>query len=171
MLNPHKIKFSLAVHGIEYAFGAHDYPASGVFEVEPHQCPGFRFRKSIYMGITNLNHNQVTEFMEHQAANYYGDTYHLIVKNCNHFSEDVCYKLTGKRIPKWINRLARMGSYCNGILPEALKTSSTVVRSSDSESEKHTLRGSLSCFSSISMHQKEREVSISSLFLHSHYKG
>ncbi|KAL7118826.1 hypothetical protein ACP275_02G025600 [Erythranthe tilingii] len=169
----------IEVHGSEYAFGAHDYPTSGVFEVEPRQCPGFNFRKSIFIGTTNLDQNQIKEFMEDQSANYHGDTYHLVVKNCNHFCEDMCYKLTGKRIPKWVNRLARIGSFCNCILPEALKTNTSNYRESDCE--KKSLRGSsLRCFSSISMHQKEREnededeeeeVSISSLFLHSHYKG
>lgn len=99
-----------AVYDIEYAFGAHDFPTSGVFEVEPRQCPGFRFRKSIFIGTTHLNPHQVRDFMEHQAANYCGDTYHLVAKNCNHFCEDICYKLTGKRIPKWVNRLARIGT-------------------------------------------------------------
>ncbi|KAL8542880.1 hypothetical protein ACS0TY_003678 [Phlomoides rotata] len=161
------------VHGTEYAFGAHDFSSSGVFEVEPRQCPGFRFRKSIFIGTTHLNHKQVREFMEHQATNYCGDTYHLVVKNCNHFCEDICYKLTGNRMPKWVNRLAKIGSYCNCILPEALKTTSVGRDANclDSESEKKSLRNSLSCFSSLSMHHKEREVSISSLFLHSHYKG
>lgn len=97
------------VYGIEYAFGAHDYPTSGIFEVEPRTCPGFKFRKSIYIGTTCLDPIQVRDFMECQAANYHGDSYHLIVKNCNHFCEDVCRKLTGKCIPKWINRLARIG--------------------------------------------------------------
>ncbi|KAL6497760.1 hypothetical protein OROHE_027002 [Orobanche hederae] len=97
------------VHGVEYAFGAHEYPTSGVFEVEPRQCPGFRFRKSVFMGTTRLDHNQIREFMEHQSANYNGDTYHLVVKNCNHFCEDICVGLTGNRIPKWVNRLARLG--------------------------------------------------------------
>ncbi|KAL3010585.1 hypothetical protein AAZX31_07G150500 [Glycine max] len=97
------------VYGVEYAFGAHDYPTSGVFEVEPRQCPGFKFRKSIFMGTTNLDPFQIREFMERQSANYNGDTYHLIVKNCNHFCEDICYKLTGNSIPKWVNRLARIG--------------------------------------------------------------
>lgn len=97
------------VYGIEYAFGAHDYPTSGIFEVEPRTCPGFKFRKSIYIGTTCLDPIQVRDFMERQAANYHGDSYHLIVKNCNHFCEDVCRKLTGKCIPKWINRLARIG--------------------------------------------------------------
>nr|KYP65576.1 UPF0326 protein At4g17486 family [Cajanus cajan] len=111
------------VYGVEYAFGAHDYPTSGVFEVEPRQCPGFKFRKSIFMGTTSLDPFQIREFMERQSANFNGDTYHLIVKNCNHFCEDICYKLTGNSIPKWVNRLARIGSFCNCILPEALKTS------------------------------------------------
>ncbi|KAI5054511.1 hypothetical protein GOP47_0030593, partial [Adiantum capillus-veneris] len=38
------------VHGVEYAFGAHDYPTSGVFEVEPRNCPGFVFRRTITIG-------------------------------------------------------------------------------------------------------------------------
>ncbi|GMN35471.1 hypothetical protein TIFTF001_005310 [Ficus carica] len=111
------------VHGVEYAFGAHDYPTSGVFEVEPRQCPGFKFRKSIFIGTTSLDPIQVREFMERQSTRYNGDTYHLIVKNCNHFCKDICYKLTGKSIPKWVNRLAKIGSICNCILPEALKIS------------------------------------------------
>lgn len=98
------------VHGLEYAFGAHDYPSSGVFEVEPRQCPGFKFRKSIFIGTTSLDPIQVREFMERQSASYNGDTYHLIAKNCNHFCKDVCYKLTGKSIPKWVNRLAKIGT-------------------------------------------------------------
>lgn len=99
-----------AVHGVEYAFGAHDYPTSGVFEVEPRLCPGFKFRKSIFIGTTCLDPIQVREFMERQSAHYNGDTYHLIVKNCNHFCKDICYKLTGKPIPKWVNRLAKIGT-------------------------------------------------------------
>lgn len=99
------------VHGVEYAFGAHDYPTSGVFEVEPRQCPGFKFRKSIFIGTTPLDPVQVREFMERQSANYNGDTYHLIVKNCNHFCKDICYKLTGKSIPTWVNRLAKLGNF------------------------------------------------------------
>ncbi|XP_014520628.1 deSI-like protein At4g17486 isoform X2 [Vigna radiata var. radiata] len=159
------------VYGVEYAFGAHDYPTSGVFEVEPRQCPGFKFRKSVFMGTTNLDPFQIREFMERQSANYNGDTYHLIVKNCNHFCEDICYKLTGTSIPKWVNRLARIGSFCNCILPDALKTS-TVEHDPNfqgCDSEKRRLRTAFSCLSSISMPHKE--VSMSSLFMHSHYKG
>ncbi|CAL5418226.1 unnamed protein product [Camellia sinensis] len=117
-----KFEAQLSVHGVEYAFGAHDYPSSGVFEVEPRQCPGFKFRKSILIGTTCLDTVQVREFMERHSTNYNGDTYHLIVKNCNHFCKDICYKLTGKTIPKWVNRLAKLErseSNCKSIEAQA----------------------------------------------------
>ncbi|KAJ4848652.1 hypothetical protein Tsubulata_023503 [Turnera subulata] len=36
------------------------------------------------------------------SAKYHGDTYHLIAKNCNHFTNEVCQELTGKPIPGWV---------------------------------------------------------------------
>lgn len=167
------------VHGVEYAFGAHDCPTSGVFEVEPRHCPGFKFRKSIFIGTTTLDPIQVREFMERHSTSYNGDTYHLIVKNCNHFCKDVCYRLTGNQIPKWVNRLARIGSLCNCLLPEALRVSAVRVHDPDSklkyqsyedDNEKKRLRTTtFSCWSSISTRQKQ--LSTSSMFLHSPLKG
>ncbi|KAL4302652.1 hypothetical protein GQ457_10G019980 [Hibiscus cannabinus] len=69
---------------------AHDYPTSGVFEVErPRRCLGFKFRKSVFMGTTYLDPARLRDFMERQSASYNGDTYHLIFKNCKHFCEDI----------------------------------------------------------------------------------
>ncbi|KAL0329510.1 UNVERIFIED_CONTAM: DeSI-like protein [Sesamum radiatum] len=96
------------VHGLEYGFGAHDYPTSGVFEVEPRSCPGFIFRRSILLGSTDMSRSEFRSFMEHLSNKYHGDTYHLISKNCNHFTDEVCQRLTGKPIPGWVNRLARV---------------------------------------------------------------
>ncbi|XP_023525757.1 deSI-like protein At4g17486 [Cucurbita pepo subsp. pepo] len=111
------------VHGVEYAFGAHDHATSGIFEVEPRQCPGFTFRKSICIGRTNLGPKDVRSFMEKLAEEYSGNTYHLITKNCNHFCNDACVKLVGKPIPSWVNRLARLGLFCNCVLPASLNES------------------------------------------------
>ncbi|KAK8668766.1 hypothetical protein V6N13_106212 [Hibiscus sabdariffa] len=101
------------------------------------------FRKSVFIGTTCLDPARLREFMERQSASYNGGTYHLIFKNCNHFCEDICYKLTGNQMPKWVNRLARVGSFCNCILPEALKA--TVVHHDynfQSDNEKKRLRKS-----------------------------
>ncbi|KAK4262569.1 hypothetical protein QN277_028115 [Acacia crassicarpa] len=111
----------IEVHGMEYGFGAHEYPTSGVFEVEPKSCPGFIFRRSVFLGTTDMSISEFRCFMESLASKYHGDTYHLIAKNCNHFTDEVCQQLTGKPIPAWVNRLARVGSFCNCLLPESLQ--------------------------------------------------
>lgn len=116
----------IEVHDLEYGFGAHEYPTSGVFEVEPRSCPGFIFRRSVLLGSTDMSRSEFRSFMEHLSAKYHGDTYHLIAKNCNHFTDEVCMRLTGKPIPGWVNRLARLGSFCNCLLPESIQV--TAVR-------------------------------------------
>lgn len=108
------------VHGVEYAFGAHDHSTTGVFEVEPKQCPGFTFRKSISIGRTDLGAKEVRALIEKLSKEYLGNTYHLISKNCNHFCNDLCIRLTAKPIPSWVNRLARLGLLCKCVLPAAL---------------------------------------------------
>ncbi|KAL8255345.1 hypothetical protein R6Q59_033566 [Mikania micrantha] len=154
----------LEVHGVEYGFGCHEESESGVFEIEPRKCPGFKFRESILMGTTKLTPIQVQRFLELQSNDYYGDTYHLLGKNCNHFCDDICYKLTGNKIPKWVNRLARIGSCCDCILPNSIMGSCVKNKSNSSNYEKKSLKDSFSCFVSFLAHNKLRNVSISSLY-------
>ncbi|KAA8523046.1 hypothetical protein F0562_009469 [Nyssa sinensis] len=113
----------IEVNGMEYGFGAHDYPVSGVFEVEPKSCPGFIYRCSIPLGHINISPSEFRMLIENIASEYHGDTYHLISKNCNHFTDDISWRLTGKRIPGWVNRLARLGALCSCLLPESLQVS------------------------------------------------
>lgn len=56
-----------------------------------------------------MSHSEFRLFMEELSKKYRGDTYHLISRNCNHFTDDMCMQLTGKHIPGWVNRLARLG--------------------------------------------------------------
>ncbi|TVU28982.1 hypothetical protein EJB05_20523 [Eragrostis curvula] len=113
----------IEVHGTEYGFGAHDFPSSGVFEVESKCCPGFIYRRSVWLGTTDMSREEFRSFIEKLAVKYHGNTYHLITKNCNHFTDDVCKSLTGKPIPAWVNRLARVGSVFDCLLPESVQVS------------------------------------------------
>lgn len=99
------------VHGVEYAFGAHEHSTTGIFEVEPKHCPGFTFRKSILIARSDLGPKEVRALMEKLAEEYPGNSYNLISRNCNHFCNDVCLRLAGKQIPSWVNRLARLGMH------------------------------------------------------------
>lgn len=44
------------------------------------------------------------------SEEYKGNEYNLITKNCNHFCNDACIRLTGNPIPSWVNPLARIGT-------------------------------------------------------------
>ncbi|XP_076906253.1 deSI-like protein At4g17486 [Bidens hawaiensis] len=116
----------IEVYGMEYGFGAHDYSISGVFEVEPRSCPGFIYRCSISLGHTDMSASEFREFIESIASDYHGDTYHLISKNCNNFTDDISHRLNCKGIPGWVNRLAKIGSLCSCLLPDSLE--STTVK-------------------------------------------
>ena len=111
------VGWNLAVHGVEYAFGAHEYPTTGIFEGGPKQCDGFTFRKALLMGWTEMTPGQVRGVMEELAEKYRGNAYNLITKNCNHFCNDACIKLTGNPIPSWVNRLAKLGKSLHPNLP------------------------------------------------------
>ncbi|KAL5214988.1 hypothetical protein ABZP36_004140 [Zizania latifolia] len=108
---------------MEYGFGAHEFPMSGVFEVEPKSCPGFVYRRSVRVGTTGMSRAEFRSFIQNLAGKYNGNAYHLISKNCNHFTDDVCKNLTGKPIPGWVNRLARVGSFFNYFLPKSIQVS------------------------------------------------
>ncbi|VFQ87285.1 unnamed protein product [Cuscuta campestris] len=110
------------VHGVEFAFGAHEYPTAGIFEGEPKKCEGYRFRRSVLVGWSDMSVGEVRAVMESLAQKYRGNAYNLITKNCNHFCNDACIRLTGNGIPSWVNRLARIGSMCRCLVPMRLNT-------------------------------------------------
>uniref|UniRef100_A0A6N2KS85 PPPDE domain-containing protein n=1 Tax=Salix viminalis TaxID=40686 RepID=A0A6N2KS85_SALVM len=167
------------VHGVEYGFGAHDHPTTGIFEVEPKQCPGFMFRKSILIGRTDLDPKEVRVFMEKLAQEFPGILTILSLRTAI-TSVMMCANST------MVNRLARIdclvptktgkqrrfgrefhhlfsgfciaihlvlqpGFLCNCVLPAELnETKIRQVRSEDSVQEKKKLRSRSTRFMSSS---------------------
>ncbi|KAJ9189929.1 hypothetical protein P3X46_001177 [Hevea brasiliensis] len=141
------------VHGVEYAFGAHEYSTTGIFEGEPKQCDGFTFRKTILIGKTEMGLAEVRAVMEELAEEYKGNAYNLITKNCNHFCNDACIRITGNPIPSWVNRLARIGFLCKCVLPANLnstKVSNHKMEEKVDETEKEKLTSMSNRFTSSS---------------------
>lgn len=98
------------VYGVEYAYGGHPFAFSGVFENSPQDAEelgeNFKFRQSILLGETDFTAGDVRHMVQLLGHEYRGDKYHLISKNCNHFTSALAKTLTGNDIPGWINRLA-----------------------------------------------------------------
>jgi len=44
---------------------------------------------------------------------YYAHEYDLIYNNCNHFTKQFCKELCNYKLPRWINRAARVGRRLN----------------------------------------------------------
>ncbi|KAI9128725.1 hypothetical protein K1719_000208 [Acacia pycnantha] len=62
--------FSIQVHRVDYAFGAHKYSTTGIFEGEPRRCDGFTFRKTILIGKTDMRSDEIRCMMEELAGEY-----------------------------------------------------------------------------------------------------
>jgi hypothetical protein len=96
----------------------HDHDCSGVFATKPRDAPGqVVFRETIYMGDTDLTQDEVHALVQSMGAEYKGNKYHLLQRNCNHFATDLCRHLVGKPAPFWINRLAGLAVALHCLLP------------------------------------------------------
>ncbi|CAG2117067.1 unnamed protein product [Medioppia subpectinata] len=99
------------VYDTEFGYGGHPFSLSGIFEIEPKDVDSlgednFKFKESVVIGYTDFSRDDITEIIEEMGKEYKGDKYHLLHRNCNHFTEALVKYLCGKSIPSWINRLA-----------------------------------------------------------------
>lgn len=118
----------LVVHGREFSFGGHDYASSGIFETAPKAAPAPAiFREMVVVGTTEMNPGEVSNLVGDMDDDFHGNTYHLLERNCNHFVEALCFELTGKMPPGWINRLARTAVVANSCAPCILPVSIRAV--------------------------------------------
>ncbi|KAI8879622.1 DUF862-domain-containing protein [Backusella circina FSU 941] len=141
----------------EYCFGGHDYEhVTGVFMVKPTVGPqGLLFKQSIHMGFTDLTQQQVEKILQDISKTYVGTSYNLLTRNCNHFSEELCKKLTGKAIPGWVNRAARLGTMFPCVIPtEWVEPPDINEQSSQQQQQQEARSPSSSCSSNTPLQPK-----------------
>ncbi|RNA37182.1 desumoylating isopeptidase 2-like [Brachionus plicatilis] len=103
------------VYGVEYGYGGHPFPFSGIFEMVPKDTEelgeSFKFKESIEIGRTDFTKAEIEQIVALIGREFRGIDYHLINKNCNSFSSKFCQFLCGEDIPAWVNRLAYISTY------------------------------------------------------------
>mmetsp|Transcript_15694 Transcript_15694/g.20500 ORF Transcript_15694/g.20500 Transcript_15694/m.20500 type:complete len:240 (-) Transcript_15694:246-965(-) len=113
------------INGIEYSFASD----VGIFGGTPKQAPGARLRETIYIGSFKGGERILMDVLFKMASpkgGYEIGTYHLLNKNCNHFADSLCWRLTRRRIPSHINRLPWLATCISFMIPHQLVKNSPV---------------------------------------------
>lgn len=118
---------SVDVNGYCYTFaaggGIQKTQASSTAEHERHVPGGATFKESIVLGMCRLDRGRINEVVHNLRRDFFkGDTYHLLNRNCNSFTETFATALVVAdslvendppkldKYPAWVNRLARTGT-------------------------------------------------------------
>lgn len=105
----------LEIYGTEYSFAGGDSTSSGIQPQQPRYMPAgapWIYKKTEKVGTTLLTRTQIQTLIAKMGSEYPNNTYNLIARNCNHFSDDLCKRISkGKNgIPSWVNRSASMAN-------------------------------------------------------------
>ncbi|GFH48001.1 hypothetical protein CTEN210_04477 [Chaetoceros tenuissimus] len=119
---------SIEVNNCCYTYGVGGIAKSNSNNKHMHVPQHASFKESICLGQVNLHHGGdtltavINSCINNLRSKYFTNRgYHLVHRNCNHFSETLGYSLVIgddlmekephlDKFPKWINRLAKTGS-------------------------------------------------------------
>jgi deubiquitinase DESI2 len=107
---------------------------TGVYQMTPKDHQVFNFKYSIDLGEIDtkeffkknyptkshqyINFNRdVWPILDELMAKYKANTYNMLLRNCNHFSDEFTRRLYNKGIPSYINRAAWYGSFFHCLVP------------------------------------------------------
>lgn len=95
----------IEINGTEYAFGSE----TGVYECRPGDYGNPV--QSVNLGQAALTNAEVASAIARLRQTFTGDKYHVILNNCNHFSDALAHACSNSGIPAWINRAAWWASW------------------------------------------------------------
>lgn len=109
----------VVINGREYAYGGHEKRGmTGVYWTQPKsEPPGGTFKCEILHGFTLRPHDEIEAILKEASEAFLGTSYNLLNKNCNHFTQYLCEKLTGRSGPSWLNRAASIGVALPCVVP------------------------------------------------------
>lgn len=64
------------------------------------------FRESILLGKTSLSYREIEAIVDQLMNKFPGNSYHIVKKNCNTFTNCLCEAIFHRPLPGFVNRLA-----------------------------------------------------------------
>lgn len=89
---------AIEFEGIEYAFGFLNSEECGIYEIKPMTFDDGTYVESIIIGYCEIK--TFYSLLDKIKKEYFGNTYNILTKNCNHFTNDISQRLFNKEIPK-----------------------------------------------------------------------
>lgn len=97
--------------GLDIAFGGHDDDGTGVYSSRPNTLPPpTRFFKQVKVGDAHMTPTEVAQIVFDLGKRWSGRRYHMVFNNCNDFTDMLVRALVDTPLPRWINRISRIGS-------------------------------------------------------------
>jgi hypothetical protein len=111
----------IEVNGAEYSFGSAVDGGSAVYSIPPRSETGMALRETLLLGTLNCSQRELQRAIDEVSAEFESSDYDILRRNCNDFSNALCTRLLGKGIPRYINRVAKVGACFSCLLPSSLK--------------------------------------------------
>jgi hypothetical protein len=73
--------------------------------------------------------------MRKVSERFKANEYSLINQNCNHFTEAFLTQAVGKKLPSYVNRLAKAGSWVQFMLPQSVKSLNPIPKEQELKSQ------------------------------------
>lgn len=97
---------AVEVYGLEWSFGRMSGDQTGVVYTKPKMDSAHSYRETIEMGSTALSPKELGSLIGRLCDEWPGNSYDLLTRNCNHFSEALLQELGVDHLPSWCNSLA-----------------------------------------------------------------
>jgi len=110
----------LQVYGTEYTFAGGPDAGSGTgvqAQTPKYMPPGapWKFRETIDLGSIKVDRSKFDSILRDLQSEFLANTYDLMARNCNHFTETFATKLGFTNYPSWVNRAAKFGNSFRGM--------------------------------------------------------
>jgi deubiquitinase DESI2 len=85
-----------------------------------------KYRESVELGVFTGTTREFDRILDDLKAEFLGNSYNLLTRNCNHFANALVMQLLNKPIPGYVNRLANLGGMISCLFPPQLLTDAPV---------------------------------------------